>query len=248
MECSIWYPNSKKWYIKHDKDCFIRYSNSEKWYIRHSKERFIWYPNSEKRYIRHLKDCFIRFPNSEKWYIRHGKERFIWYPNNEKRYIRHLKECFIRHDHPNSEERYIAPWQSWILDSRQWIPDSTFWIPKSPSVELGMRFFSGIPDSLRWITDSKAQGITNTHNKPSVIWYPAGTERWSNTRRLEIIQNKKLMRFAHTLVFTKCPSKSRFTLTLKRAYCVHAGSLILASRHNTFVYVWKRNKQTKLTK
>lgn len=99
MECSIWYPNSKKWYIKHDKDCFIRYSNSEKWYIRHSKERFIWYPNSEKRYIRHLKDCFIRFPNSEKWYIKHEKE------------------CFIRHDHPNSEERYIAPWQSWILDS-----------------------------------------------------------------------------------------------------------------------------------
>ena len=150
-------------------ECSIWYPNSKKWYIKHDKDCFIRCPNSEKRYIGHLKDCFIRFPNSEKWCIKHEKE------------------CFIRHDHPNSGERYITPWQSWILDSRLWIPDSTFWIPKSPSMILEMRFFSGIPDSLRWITDSKAQDIRNRHNKASVIWYPAGTEKWSNTRRLEIL-------------------------------------------------------------
>ena len=150
-------------------ECSIWYPNSKKWYIKHDKDCFIRCPNSEKRYIGHLKDCFVRLSNSEKWCIKHEKE------------------CFIRHDHPNSGERYITPWQSWILDSRLWIPDSTFWIPKSPSMILEMRFFSGIPDSLRWITDSKAQDITNRHNKASVIWYPAGTEKWSNTRRLEML-------------------------------------------------------------
>ena len=40
----------------------------------------------------------------------------------------------------------------WILDSRYWIPDSM-----SVSFRLQIPIFSGIPDSLNWITDSKAR-------------------------------------------------------------------------------------------
>ena len=48
----------------------------------------------------------------------------------------------------------------WILDSTQWISDSRYWIPDSlQSVELGfwIPIASGIPNSLSWIPDSKAQ-------------------------------------------------------------------------------------------
>ena len=49
--------------------------------------------------------------------------------------------------------------QSRILDFTLWLSVSRYWIPDSLSVELGFQIaiVGGIPDSLRWIPDSKAQ-------------------------------------------------------------------------------------------
>ena len=44
-------------------------------------------------------------------------------------------------------------WQSWIMDSVPWIPDSKYWI----LVFISGTNISGIPDSLSFILDSKAQ-------------------------------------------------------------------------------------------
>ena len=44
-------------------------------------------------------------------------------------------------------------WQSWIMDSVPWIPDSKYWI----LVFVSGTNISGIPDSLSFILDSKAQ-------------------------------------------------------------------------------------------
>ena len=54
---------------------------------------------------------------------------------------------------------YGDPRQLWILDSTQWISYSRYWIPDSLSVELGVwnPIVNGIPDSLSFLPDSKAQ-------------------------------------------------------------------------------------------
>lgn len=47
--------------------------------------------------------------------------------------------------------------QSWILDSTAWIPDFRYWISVSVSGSgFWITIVSGIPDSQRWIPDSKA--------------------------------------------------------------------------------------------
>ena len=49
MNFVIWYPNTEKRCVKHEKECFIWYPNTERWYIKHKKECFIWYPNTSLR-------------------------------------------------------------------------------------------------------------------------------------------------------------------------------------------------------
>ena len=52
-----------------------------------------------------------------------------------------------------------SPWNSWswILESTPWIPDSRYWIPIFFQWFLILSIVSGIPDSLIWTPESKAQ-------------------------------------------------------------------------------------------
>ena len=96
--------------------------------------------------------------------------------------------------------------QSRILDFTLWISVSRYWIPDSLSVELGFQIaiVGGIPDSLRWIPDSRAQdfwfhksGTQNTlrpkteftsRDDDSGIWgiFACGPESWALECRVQL--------------------------------------------------------------